>query len=40
MSPTAFIGWQTRYMVLTEHSLKYYKNYDEYLSQKHPKGII
>lgn len=34
------VGWQKRYFVLFEHKLKYWKNLNEFMHRKHPKGIL
>lgn len=37
---TLFTKWQSRYFVLTNRMLKYYKSQEEYFEQKAPKGVI
>lgn len=40
LSPSKVIGWQKRYFVLFDWTLKYYKNESEFVKKKPPKGII
>ena len=40
LSPSSFVGWQKRYFILFSDRITYYKNEEDYLNQKHPKGVI
>lgn len=40
LSPKSMVGWQKRYFVLFQHKLKYWKNLNEFMHKKHPKGIL
>ena len=40
LSPNTFRGWQRRYFVLSNTTLKYYKSLKHCLDGKHPKGVI
>lgn len=39
-SPSFHKIWQKRYFVLDKRVLKYYKNKQDYISRKPPKGVI